>query len=60
MAAMGHYRGPYHIENRLLICIANQWTDFNMIGTSVMKELRKVLRYVLQAPYRVVVSLWVL
>ena len=30
---------PYHIETSPLICSANQWTGFYMIGTSVMKEL---------------------
>ena len=29
-----HDGGPYHIETR-----ANQWTNFYMIGTSVMKKL---------------------
>ena len=29
----------YHIETGLLICRANQWTGFYMIGTSIMKEL---------------------
>ena len=28
---------PYHIETSLLIYRPNQWTGFNMIGTSVMK-----------------------
>ena len=31
--------GPYHVETSLLICSANQWSGFYMIGTSVMKEL---------------------
>ena len=31
--------GPYLIETIALICSANQWTGFYMIGTSVMKEL---------------------
>ena len=35
--------GPYHIENSLSICKANQWTGFYMIETSVMKELRTLL-----------------
>ena len=29
----------YNKETIPLICSANQWTDFCMIGTSVMKEL---------------------
>ena len=29
----------HHIETSLLICRANQWTGFYMIGASVMKEL---------------------
>ena len=28
------------METSLLICGANQWISFYMIGTSVMKELR--------------------
>ena len=30
--------GPYHIETSPLICTANQWTGFYMIGTSVMRK----------------------
>ena len=30
-------KGRYHIETSPLICSANQWTDFYMITTSVMK-----------------------
>ena len=33
--------GHYHIENSPLICSANQWTSFYIIGTSVMKELNR-------------------
>ena len=33
--------GPYHRETSPLIYIANQWTGFYMILTSVMKELKK-------------------
>ena len=29
----------YHIETSPLICSANQWTDFFMIGTSAMISL---------------------
>ena len=29
----------YHTETSPLICRANQWTGFYMMGTSVMKEL---------------------
>ena len=32
---------PYHIKYNPLICRANQWTGFNMIRTSVMKEWKK-------------------
>ena len=32
-------RDPNHIETSPLICIANQWIGFYMIGNSVMKEL---------------------
>ena len=28
-----------HIETKPLICRANQWIGFYMIGTSIMKEL---------------------
>ena len=37
-------RRPYNIKISSLICYASQWTDFYMIGTSVMKQsnLRKV------------------
>ena len=37
--AKSSYGGPYHIEISPLICSANQWTGFYMIGTIVMKEL---------------------
>ena len=33
------WRGPYHTDTSPLICKANQWTGFYMIGVSVMKEL---------------------
>ena len=35
-----HGGGPYHTETSQLIRRRNQWIDFYMIGTSVMKELR--------------------
>ena len=35
-------RGPYRIETSPLICRADQWTGFYMIGISVMKELNLV------------------
>ena len=34
-----HGGGPYRRETSSLICAANQWTGFYMIGVSVMKEL---------------------
>ena len=34
-----HDRGRYHIEISPLISSANQWTGFDMITASVMKEL---------------------
>ena len=37
-----HDGGPYHIETSPLICSANQWTGFCMLGTSVMNELNAV------------------
>ena len=39
MILLFHVGGPYHIETSPLICSANQWADFCMIETSVMKEL---------------------
>ena len=33
--------GSFHIETGLLICHANQWIGFYMIGTFVTKELLK-------------------
>ena len=38
-----HDGGGYHIEKSPLICTANQWTGFYMIGTSVKKELKVTL-----------------
>ena len=35
-----YHGGPYHIETSPLICRANQWTGFYMIGTFVMNELK--------------------
>ena len=40
-----HDGGPYHIETSPLLCRANQWTGFSMIGTSVMKELIQLLKW---------------
>ena len=37
-----HDRGRYHIEISPLISSANQWTGFDMITASVMKELNKL------------------
>ena len=34
-----HDGGLYHIDTSPLVCIVNQWTDFCMIRTSVIKEL---------------------
>ena len=34
-----HDGRPYHVETNPLICKANQWTGFYMIGTSVMNDL---------------------
>ena len=41
---LSHDVGSYHIETSPLICRANQWPGFYMIGTSVMKELKAYLR----------------
>ena len=35
-----HDGGPYPMETSPLICYENQWTDFYMIGTSILKELK--------------------
>ena len=32
-----HDGGPYYIETSPLICFVNQWTDFYVIGISVMQ-----------------------
>ena len=34
--------GPYNMEASPLICFANQWTGFYIIGTFVMKDLMEV------------------
>ena len=39
--------GPYHIETGPLICNPNQWTGFYMVGTSVVKELLKLKKFIL-------------
>ena len=41
LALLFHDEGSYQIETSPLIYRTNQWTGFNMIGTSVIKELRK-------------------
>ena len=53
-----HDGGPYHIESSPLICYASQWTGFNMLGTSVMKELNlflleivKFLKHYVRPPF---------
>ena len=35
-----HDGGPYHIETSPLICIANQWTCFYMIGPPPWKIIK--------------------
>ena len=40
-----HDGGRYHIETSPLICSANQWTDFYMLTTSVMKELNQFVSF---------------
>ena len=37
------------IETSPLICRANQWVGFYMIGTSVMKKLKSINSYVEEA-----------
>ena len=39
-----HNAVPYHIETSPLICYANQWSGFYMIGISVIKELKTFSR----------------
>ena len=44
-----HDGGPYHVETSPLIYRGNQWNGLYMTGTSsVMKELKKILTYILQ------------
>ena len=38
-----HGRGPYHVETSPLICSSDQWNSFRMIGSSAMRELRRML-----------------
>ena len=45
MDELFHDGGPYHIETSPLICSANQWTDFYMIGTSVMSYENYTVNY---------------
>ena len=45
MQYSAHGGGRYHIETSPLVCRANQWTDFYMIGTSIMKELYTVAKH---------------
>ena len=35
-----HDGSPYHTETSPVICFANQWTGFYVIGTTVMKALK--------------------
>ena len=37
-----HDGDPYNLEISRLICSANQWTGFYMIGASVIKELTEI------------------
>ena len=39
--------GPYHTETSPLICSANRWTSFYMIGTSVMKDLKNLAGFMI-------------
>ena len=41
----------YHIETSPLICRANQWTGFYMIGAATMKELKAINRKASKAYY---------
>ena len=50
--------GPCHIETSSLICFANQWTGFCMIGTSVMKELIRLYTLIPSIPTFIRRWLW--
>ena len=41
LAQLFHDGRLYRKETRPLICSANEWTSFNMIGTSAINELTK-------------------
>ena len=43
-AELFHDGGPYHIKTNPLFCSANQWSGFYMIGTSVTKDLNKIVK----------------
>ena len=43
---LSHDGGPYDIEISPLIFRANQWTDFYILGISVMKELKRFFTFV--------------
>ena len=45
-----HDGGPYHIEISPLICRANQWTSFYMIGTSIMKDFNNLHIWLISSP----------
>ena len=36
----------YHIETSPLVCRANQWTGFFTTGTTAMKDLKQVTRFI--------------
>ena len=45
-SSLFHDRVPYLIETSPLICSANQWTDFYMVGNSVIIELKVLSSFV--------------
>ena len=40
-----HDGGPYDIETSHLICSANQWIAFYMIGTSVKELIKHICKF---------------
>ena len=45
MIQLCHDGGTYYVKTSPLICKANQWTGFYMLGTSVMKKLNSKMIY---------------
>ena len=60
MSLTPSWRSPYHTETSPLIWSADQWTDFYMIGTSLMKELNRFQLGVLEQTFFCNRDVWVL